>query len=210
MKLKDYARYATMTQGREVIHGFIWDTLTYTSGATTVLNFFQQTIAALTPDVTNMQNPGQLPYPWQFLVRAIRLFVKQRPESVLMAATTAAQGGAVGNISLLTNTGLLNITHGSKQYGPYPLHVITAGAGPYGVMAVGNIGAGAPLNASIVDYAQNGLPHARNIFTLAKPLLIETSMNFVYQLSWPAGFVTLTRSLNLCLALEGDLIRQVQ
>jgi hypothetical protein len=175
-----------------------------------VLNFFQQTIAALTPDVTNMQNPGQLPYPWQFLVRAIRLFVKQRPESQVMVAATNPQPGATNTVNLLIGTGLLNITHGSKQYGPYPLHAITAGAGPYGGMVVANIGAGAPLNGSIVDYAQNGLPHARNIFTLAKPLLIETTMNFVYQLSWPAGAVTLIRNTNLCLCLEGDLIRQVQ
>lgn len=210
MKLTDYAQYATMTQGREVIHGALWDTLQYTSGATTVLNFFQQTIAALTPDVTNMQNPGQLPYPWQFLVRAIRFFVKQRPESVLMAATTAVQTGALNNIALLVNTGLLNILHGSKQYGPYPLHVITAGAGPYGGIAVGDVGAGAPLDASGIDYGQNGTPHAKHVFTLAKPLLIETAMNFNYSLSWPAGAVTLTRNLNLCLALEGDLIRQVQ
>jgi hypothetical protein len=209
-RLSDYAKYATMQQGREVIHGALWDTLLYTSAATVVLNFFQQTIAAVTPDVTIMQNPGQLPYPWQFLVRAIRFFVKQRPETVALAATTNPQTGALNNISVLCNTGLLSITHGAKQYGPYPLSAITAGAGPYGGGMLGNVGVGAPLIASIVDYAQNGNPHIKNVFTLAKPLLIETSMNFLYQLSWPAGAVTLTRNLNLCLCLEGDLIRQVQ
>jgi hypothetical protein len=60
-----------------------------------------------------------------------------------------------------------------------------------------------------VDYAQNGRPHCKDIYALAKPLLIETSQNFVYQLSWPAA-LTLTRNLTLCLALEGDLIRSIQ
>jgi hypothetical protein len=212
MRVSDYAQYATMTSGREVIHGFMWDSLLYTSGAagTTVMNFFQQTIAALTPDVTNMQNPGILPYPWQFLVRAIRFFIKQRPENTVYVAVTNLQGGAINNVSQLINTGLLKITHGSKEYGPYPLHAITAGAGPHGGITLGDIGAGAPLLASMVDYGQNGRAHVKNVFTLAMPLLIETAMNFVYQLSWPAGPVTLTRNTTLCLCLEGDLIRQVQ
>lgn len=210
MKVSDYAQYATMTSGREVIHGFMWDTLLYTSAATVQLNFFQQTIAANTPDVTNMQNPGILPYPWQFLVRAIRMFIKQRPESTTLAATTNLQTGGLNNVAQLCNTGLLSMTHGAKQYGPYPLHVITAAAGPFGGVVMGNIGVGAPLDASVVDYAQNGRPHVKNLFTLAKPLLIETAMNFVYSLSWPAGAVTLTRNTNICLCLEGDLIRQVQ
>ena len=211
MRVSDYAQYATMTSGREVIHGFMWDSLLYTSGAagTTVLNFFQQTIAALTPDVTNMQNPGILPYPWQFLVRAIRFFIKQRPESNLVVATGNLQPGAANNVAQLVNTGLLNIVHGAKSYGPYPLHAITAAAGPHGNINVTTVGA-AGITASVVDYAQNGRPHVKNLFTLAMPLLIETAMNFVYQLSWPAGPVTLTRNTTLCLCLEGDLIRQVQ
>lgn len=209
MRVSDYSQYATMTAGREVIHGFMWDTLLYTSAATTVLNFFQQTIAANTSDITNMQNPGILPYPWQFLVRAIRLFIKQRPESNLVVATGNVQPGASNNVAQIVNTGLLSITHGAKQYGPYPLHAITSAAGPFGNINVTTVGA-AGITASVVDYAQNGRPHVKNLFTLAKPLLIETAMNFVYQLSWPAGAVTIVRNTNLCLCLEGDLIRQVQ
>lgn len=209
MKPSDYAQYATMTAGREVIHGFLWDTLLYTSATTITMNFFQQTIAANTPDVTNMQNPGILPYPWQFLVRAIRLFIKQRPESNLVVANGNLQPGAANNVAQIVNTSLLSMTHGAKQYGPYPLHAITAAAGPYGAINVTTVGA-AGITGSTVDYAQNGRAHVKNLFTLAKPLLIETAMNFVYQVSWPAGAVTITRNINLCLALEGDLIRQVQ
>jgi hypothetical protein len=209
MNISDYAEYATLTAGREVIHGALWDTLLYTSAATVQLNFFQQTIAANTFDITNMQNAGQLPYPNQFLVRAIRLFIKQRPESVDAAAVTNVQTGAVNNVAQITNTGLLVITHGSKEYGRYPLHMLAAGNGPYGVMGVGDIGAAGPI-PGFADYGQNGIPTARNVFTLGKPMLIETSMNFLYQLLWPAGAVTLTRSVNLCLCLEGDLIRPVQ
>lgn len=206
MNASDYQQYATLTTGREVVHGALWDTLAYTTAVTTVLNFFQQTVAATSFDVTNLLTPGQLAYPTQFLVRAIRFFIKQRPESVNAAAPAALQGGAIDNVFELVNTGLLVITHGAKEYGRYPLRDITCGNAPFGNISVSNI----LIGGAAVDYGQNGWPHSKNVFTLAKPLLIETNMNFLYQLSWPAGAVTLTRTTNLCLALEGDLIRPVQ
>lgn len=205
MDSQDYQKFATLTSGREVIHGALWDTLTYTSGATVFLNFFQQSLAALSYDVTNILNPGQLPYPEQFLVRAIRMWLRQRPESVDSPAAGNIQTGALNNVSLLVNTGLLIITHGSKEYGRYPLRDITAGNGISGNIGVSNILVG----GASVDYGQNGTPDSRNIFALAKPLLIETSMNFLYQMTWPAA-LTLTRNTPICLALEGDLIRPVQ
>lgn len=204
-RASDYAQFATLTQGREVIHGALWDTLTYTSAATVTLNFFQQTLAATSPDVTNMLTPGQLSYPNQFLVRAIRMWLRQRPESINAVGAGNVQTGATNNVALLVNTGLLVITHGNKEYGRYPLREITAGNGLYGNLSVSNILVG----GAVADYAQNGFPHSRQIFTLAKPLLIETAMNFLYQVTWPAA-LTLTRNTLICIALEGDLIRPVQ
>ncbi len=206
MRVSDYAQFATLTQGREVIHGVLWDTLQYTSGATTVLTFFQQTQAAVGLDVTNMTNPGQLPYPKQFLVRAGRLFLKQRPESVNIVGPAAVQTGAINNIALLINTGILRITHGAKEYGTYPLHLFATGGGPCGTIHVQNI----LVAGAYADYGVLGVPHAKNVYTFAIPMLIETSMNFNYQMLWPAGFVTLTRNLPICFALEGDEIRPVQ
>jgi hypothetical protein len=183
----------------------LWDSLLYTSTTTVVMNFFQQTLAATSPDVTNLLQPGQLPYPQQFLVRAVRFWIRQLPESINAAGAPAIQTGAFNNVALLVNTGLLIIRHGDKEYGRYPLRDITAGNGLYGPLKVSNILVG----GAVVDYAQNGRPHCKDIYALAKPLLIETSQNFVYQLSWPAA-LTLTRNLTLCLALEGDLIRSIQ
>ena len=176
MRAVDYQQFATMTAGREVIHGALWDTQTYTSAATLFLNFFQQSVAALSYDVTNLLNPGQLPYPTQFLVRAIRMWLRQRPESVNAVAAGNIQTGALNNVHLLTNTGLLIITHGAKEYGRYPLRDITAGNGIAGHIGVDNI----LIGGAMVDYGQNGLPHCNNIFALAKPLLIETNMNFCF------------------------------
>lgn len=205
MRALDYQDYATMTSGREVIHGALWDTLTYTSAATVFLNFFQQTVAAFTYDVTNMLNAGQLPYPKQFLVRAIRMWLRQRPESINAVAAGNIQTGALNNVHLLVNTGILIITHGAKEYGRYPLRDITAGNGIAGNIGVSNV----LIGGAVVDYGQNGVPHSKNIFTLAKPLLIETNMNFLYRMEWPAA-LTLTRDTQICLLLEGDEIRQVQ
>lgn len=205
VRARDYQQFATMTSGREVIHGAIWDTLLYTSAATVTLNFFQQTVAATSFDVTNLQTPGQLPYPTQFLVRAIRMWLRQRPESVDAVAATNIQTGALNNVHLLVNTGILIINHGSKEYGRYPLRDITAGNGIAGSLHVSNV----LIGGATADYAQNGLPHVKDVFALAKPLLIETNMNFLYSMQWPAA-LTLTRNTSICLALEGDLIRQVQ
>ncbi len=205
MRASDLAQYATLTQGRESIHGFLWDTLQYNSAATVNLVFFQNTQAAVGISNTNMQTPGQLPYPQQFLVRAIRMWLRQRPESINAVAATNIQTGAINNVALLVNTGLLIITHGAKEYGRYPLRDITAGNGPYGVLQVSNI----LIGGAVIDYGQNGFPLSDEIYTLAKPLLIETSMNFAYTLQWPAA-VTLTRHTQIQLLLEGDLIRPVQ
>ena len=205
MRAMDYQQYATLTAGREVIHGAIWDSLLYTSAATVTLNFFQQSLAALTPDVTNLLTPGQLPYPKQFLVRGIRMWLRQRPESINAVAAGNIQTGALNNVHLLVNTGLLIITHGSKEYGRYPLRDITAGNGIAGSIGVSNILVG----GAVADYGQNGYPHCKNVMTLAQPLLIETNMNFLYQMVWPAA-VTLTRNTTISLLLEGDEIRPVQ
>ena len=206
MRVQDFAQYATLTKGREVIHGFIWDTLAFTN-ATVTLNFFQQTLAATTLDVTNMRNAGQLPYPFQFLVRAVRCIIKQQPESVNQVAPAGIQTGAINNAQMIGNTGVLKITHGAKEYGIYPLWMLSSGGGPYGQSLVNNI----LIAGGYADHGGLGLPHARNVFTLAKPMLIETSMNFLYNLSWPAGaLATITRTVNICLCLEGDLIRPVQ
>lgn len=203
--IQDYSQYATLTKGREVLHGFLWDTLNYTSAATLTLTFFQNTVAATSYDVTNIQTPGLLPFPQKFLVRALRFFVKQRPFS-LNNAGAGAVAAAVQNVSLLVNTGLFVLNIGSKEYGRYPLRSITAGNGPMGSFDVSNV----LINGAGVDYGQNGQPDSNSIFTLSVPLLIETSQNFNVVLTWPAALTIVQSPLPICVAMEGDIIRAIQ
>jgi hypothetical protein len=206
VSISDYAEYAALTKGREVIHAMLWDTLLFTNATTLQLIFFQQTMAALTPDVTNMQNAGMLPFPKKFLIRALRFFVKQRPESVIDGGAGVILD-AYSNVALLANTGVLSINIGDKEFGRYPLRSIPPGNAPDPHIAVIDVGS-AGIVGGTVAYGQNGLPSSPP-FTLAVPLLIETSQNFNVTLSWPA-VITLTRNTNLCVCLEGDEIRAVQ
>lgn len=200
---KAYLKYATQMDKFEVINGALWDTLTYTSATTLRLTYFTATRA--TVDLSNMEVAGQLPYPKAFLARSLKVFLKQRPESVNEVAATNPQTGAVNNIAQLFNTGALQITIGSKNYGTYPLWVFGCAGGPSGIMLQSNI----LIAGSYADYAQSGRAHSRDGFTFAVPLFIEPQMNFNVDLQWGA-VVTLTRNLTLTVAFEGDLIRPVQ
>lgn len=201
----DYERYNSQYGGQiEAIGWQWWDTQTFTSGTTTSLvNFFN---VRTTPDLSNMEVAFQLAAPKAFLVRAIRFFVKQQPESVARAASASVQTGAANNIALLTNTAVMSLTIGNKVYCQVPLWMLTAGAGPYGVIALE--GATADPGGA-VDFAQNGWPDPRAVYTLAKPIFIAPQINFNARIDW-AATVTLTRNQPLTLLLDGDLLRPVQ
>lgn len=200
---KAYLKYATQQDKFEVINAALWDTLQYTSAATLRLTYFTATRATI--DLGNMEVAGQLPYPKAFLVRSLKIFLKQRPESVNEVAATNPQTGAIDNIATLFNTGAVQINIGSKNYGIYPLWVFGCAGGPSGIMLQTNV----LIAGSYADYAQSGRAHSKDGFTFAVPLFIEPQMNFNVDIQWGAA-VTLTRNLNLCVSLEGDLIRPVQ
>jgi hypothetical protein len=201
----EYKQYDSQYQGqKEAIGWQWWDTQTYTSGSTTLLQQWFNTRA--TVDLSNMEVAFQLAAPKAFLIRAIRFFVKQTPESVARAASGSVQTGAISNIALLTNTGVMTFTIGSKVYAQIPLWALTAGAGPFGNAAL----EGATADpGGFVDWGQNGLPDPRAVNSLAKPIFIAPQINFTAQIFWPAS-VTLTRNLAITLLLDGDLIRPVQ
>ena len=201
---KSYQNYATQFKGRfEVINGSLWDTQQYAQAGQVQLTFFTATRA--TVDLSNMEVAGQLPFPKAFLIRALKIHLKQRPESVNMVAATNTQTGAINNICQVFNTGSLQITIGSKQYGIYPLWIFAAGNGPFGVMGQSNVLA----TGGMVDYAGMGAPVASNAYTFSVPMFIEPQMNFKIDLYWGAA-AAIVRATNLTVLLEGDLIRSVQ
>lgn len=199
-----YRQYsAKLGNKKELIGWTYYDTALYTSGATLALRLF--TIARATRDLSNLPTPGMIPGDQGFLVRAIRFHVKQRPESVATAAATNPQTGAVNNVSLLMNTGVLQWTIGAKTYAEYPLWKLSAGGGAYGNIMVNDI----LVAGAAADFGNAGYPDAGNIFTLTVPTFLEPAMSFWVDLTWPAA-LTLTRNVNLCVAFEGRLVRAVQ
>jgi len=198
-----------MYPNREVIHGALWDTLAYATGATVALRFFNAVRATI--DLSNMEIAGQLPFPKAFLIRAIRFFVKHGTFSQDVAAAAAAAVGAVQNVCLLVNTCALILTIGAKNYGTYPLRLFSAGGGVAGcgMSSLSDVGpAGAPQTGSI-SYAQLGSMKVSDVYTLSKPLFIEPQMNFNVDLLWGAAVATVGNP-NISVVLEGDLIRAVQ
>lgn len=203
---REYEAYNTQYGGQiESIGWKLWDTQTYTSGTTTALtNFFN---VRATQDLSNMEVAFQLPAPKAFLVRAIRFFVKQRPQVITPAAASGNATGAFDNIAQLINTAVMTFTIGNKTYDLEPMWCLTAGGGAAGSMAMAG---GTAANAfNYIDYAQNGISDPRAVNTLSKPLFIAPQINFNARIDWAAA-VTLTVSPAITLLLDGDLLRPVQ
>lgn len=198
-----YEKYATQMKDLEVIGAMLWDSVTYTSAATVQATFFTATRATL--DLSNMEVAGQLAAPKAFLIRAIRVYAKQRSESVNAVGAGNAQTGAIDNIAQLINTGALTMTVGAKRYMEFPLWKMSAGGGVWSVFQVSNI----LIGGAYADHGQFGAAHARNIYTLSKPLFLEPQVNFRVDIFWAAA-LTLTRNTVITVALEGDLFRPVQ
>jgi len=203
---REYEAYNTQYQGQiESIGWKLWDTQTFTSGTTTALtNFFN---VRATQDLSNMEVAFQLPAPKAFLVRAIRFYVKQRPQVITPAGASGNATGAFDNIAQLINTAVMTFTIGNKTYDLEPLWCLTAGGGAAGAMAMAG---GVAANAfNYIDYAQNGIADPRAVNTLSKPLFISPQINFNARIDWAAA-ITLTVSPAITLLLDGDLLRPVQ
>lgn len=199
---KEYEAYNTQYGGQiESIGWKWWDTQTYTSGTTTALtNFFN---VRATPDLSNMEVAFQLAAPKAFLVRAIRFFIKTRPQAATILGGGNTQTGVFDNVAQLINTGVMSLTIGNKTYDLEPLWCLTAGGGAVGSM----IGAS---TTSQIDYAQNGIADPRAVNTLSKPLFIGPQINFNARIDWAAALTLQGGNVALTLLLDGDLLRPVQ
>jgi len=203
MRYSQYQAYAAQFPGKEVIDGVLYDTVQYPQAGALRLTFFNALRATI--DLSNMRAAGQLPYPEEFCIRAIRFYVKAFPESTATAAAASVQLDAVNVISQMVNTGVLQLNIGQKDYGIYPLSNLPAGGGPFGVIVVNNV----LIAGAACSFANNGYPHIRNTFTLAKPITIPSQMNFNVTITW-AALAPVIRATNVTVALEGDLIRAIQ
>lgn len=202
----EYRQYDTQFAGEKECIGFcFYDTVMYISGATVAIALFNAVRATL--DLSNMLMPGQLQSPDAFLMRAIRFYIKQEPQSVARAAAGAVQTGAISNVKLLTNTGVLNLTIGHKLYVQTPLWKLSSGGGVFG----GYAGDGDVADpGEIQDWGTCGYPHTANVFTLAKPIFLAPGVNFRVDIVWPAFVVLAGGNTPIQVVFDGDLVRPVQ
>lgn len=202
----NYQDYDTQYKGKkEALGWMLWDTDTYVSGTTTQMTFFTSLRSSI--DLSNMQLAGQLPAPQAFLVRAIRFYPKVLPRANARAASGSSQSCTVGDVQQLINSGVLELTVGAKSYGLLPLWLLPSGGGAFGGYAADG---DEPSNGVVVDYATNGVPDPRNVFTLAIPIFIGPQINFKVSVSWPAAITLAGGNTAVCVGLDGDLIRPVQ
>lgn len=119
-----WTSYVTQTNlGLEVVPHCLYDTLMIQPGLVpssvnpSTMKFFQQ--SNVTPDISNMKNPGMLPNPEAMLIQSVRFFWV----TAMPATTDQAMAQA-----LFSNLSVAMLTIGNKQYGPWPTWMLTAGA----------------------------------------------------------------------------------
>lgn len=182
-----------------------WDSQTYTSGTTVNLPGFFSAVRT-TPDVGNMQVAGQLAAPNAFMIRAVGWYLKQRPRAVTVVATANPQPGAIDNIAQLGNGGVAALTIGQKIYGQWNLWQLPSAGGAWGVATQ----AGAAAANLWIDWAVNGTPDARGLYTLSKPIFIAPQINFRVDMTWPAAITLAGADTVLQFFIDGDIVRPVQ
>lgn len=199
----EYEAYNTQYPGaKEIVGWTFYDTVTYVSGTTIHLNFFDALRGNIA--LSNMEAAGQIASPQAFFVRAIGWKAVQRPRATTMAATANAQTGIIDDLAQLSNNGAFSFTVGQKLYGRYQLWRLPSGGGVLPFTATGDIDVQ-------VDYANNGVPDARNTFSLAQPIFLAPQISFKVEMDWPSGALTLAQGDTKIVAfLDGDLIRPVQ
>ena len=203
--IQSYRQYmAQFGNAIEQIGGQLFDTLLLTSAATVRLTYFNA-IRAL--PLSNLQVASILPAPQAFMIRAIRVPIFVSVFNIARAATTNIQTGPVNDMALLLNTGVLELTIGSKSYGQWPLWMLPQGSGPMASLA--SDGDTADPGA-VQQFATNGEPDLFNVRALSLPIFIPPQVNFQVDLTWPAVVTLAAGNPNIQVILDGDLFRQVQ
>ncbi len=191
-------RYGTLLPQSQIINWTLYDTLTYTSAATVLMNFFNAIRA--TRNLGNMEVASVIPHPKAFIIRAIGVAVIQPPSVVDAAATTVAN-----DVHLLMWNGWMELIIGNKEYLVSTLDRLPAGGGVWSDSAM----AGAEAADEIFCNANHGAPVAQNMYSLSQPLLIDPNINFNVRLQWAAA-QTLTADALVRVYLDGEMIRPVQ
>lgn len=197
-----------LPNGEEIVSWMWFDTLSYVSGTTVRLDFFQ---AVNTNKVlSNMVIAGALPAPSYFVLMAIRIVPIILPQEERLTAVGVYAANAAIDIHRLLTLSRSVLTIGSKTYLDHPSSIFTAGQGidaSYGADAAS--GATTVYESHRISNVNNGIPDPRAVYTLQHMRLIEPQINFQFSMIWNAA-VTLSGNQNVRVEFDGGLYRPIQ
>jgi len=150
---------------------------------------------------TNLQINGQLPPPQKFVIFALRLFI--------------SNDTVIADMNNILRNVLVTFVVGTKEYFAGPPLLLTAGCGAM-VTAVAQVGT-APVGAAVNFATSNGTPVQQNVYSLTRPIVVESGEVMSVVLNPLTGFSTQAGTTNppgvgttIYAILDGELYRQVQ
>lgn len=185
----------------EFIPDTLFDTQPYPLAGSLQLNYFQ--VRAASPDLGNLPLGNTLPARTGFLIMSMRVFCDSPPFNTTAAATNTVQTGATSNMTQILNRGTVAFTIENKNYGNFPLWMLPSGGGATPYFQTGDVDV-------VVDYANNGVPDARNMYVLEEPLFLSPLVDFNIAIRWPALRPIVTNITPVTLLFDGLKVRPVQ
>lgn len=185
----------------EYIPDSLFDTQNYPLAGSLRLNFF--TARAATPDLGNLALGNTLPARTGFLIMSIRVLLDSPPMNTTAVATGTVQTGNTSNFTQILNRGTVDFEVLNKNYGTWPLAMLPAGGGVDPTIATGDIDV-------VCDYANNGIPDARNMYVLETPLFLSPLVSFNIFMRWPVLRPIVVNVTPITLLFDGLAVRPVQ
>ena len=184
-----------------------FDTQTYVSGTTTVLDFFQSVNAD--KNLSNMVAAGQIPSP-QFFDLYHCCIAYLIPFSATVPIVTApALTGALNDVDRLSQGAAL-FAVANKDYWQGPQFALPCGGGPSAQLSGYATGTEATAFTGTAQFANNGNPDLRNRYNFWGDITLPANQNFIWRLTWTAG-LTFAPSTNRAIKvwMDGYLYRRV-
>lgn len=183
-----------------------FDTVSYVSGTSTQLDFFQtvQTDRVL----GNMQAAGQIPAPMYFDLHHLGIYFDLHVSHFTDAAPAAQP--AVGALNDLVNLveGAVSLQIAQKEYWSGKVGMCPGGYGPHGQLSIG----GSDVAATSSNYIQqgtNGVPDLRNRNNFWGDITLPHNQNFLVRLNWTAAITLQEGNTPIVVVMDGYLYRRV-
>jgi hypothetical protein len=193
----------TYGKALEFVQWTLYDTVIFLNTATVNLSVFDG-IRNVTTNKHVCNMPGNtLPDRQGFLIMALSFIPFLRPQAFTAAATNSLQAGVADDMMVLLFNGIFELRLYEKLYAQVPLIMLPAACGVDVAWQSGDIDV-------VVQTANNGIPDARNLFTLEEPVFIPPLVQIQAQLSWPGTLTLSAGNTPLKFAMGGLSVRPVQ